>query len=195
MFCRRFPSENFLFPFFNTITHRTLCTFISVRESNESSLVTSNYFSMPIIHCETCRSCPENSGLDEITARIIMDPSCSDATVDYAEKVVDKIPELKFQTLVSDLVADPTKWTIQKLTESAFGKDLELLSFNQLIISDVVTSHSVKNPTELLLTIEMATSRVSTYRFSTWMIFDKMFKIIQGQFSISSIGRTDVGFP
>ena len=150
---------------------------------------------MAIIRCETCRSCPENSGLDEITARVIVDPSCSDATVDYAEKVVDKIQELKFQTLVSELVADPTKWTISRLSESAFGTDLEKLSFNQLHIADVITSHSVKNPAELLLTIEIAVTRVSTHRFSTWMIIDKMFKIVQGQFSISGIGGTNIGFP
>ena len=111
---------------------------------------------MAIIYCETCNNCPENSGLSEITARVIMDPHCPDQTVNYADRVVRRIPESVFKQFVHDIVTDPAQWTLDKVAETRFGQQLRLYSFRQLSIIDVVTSHTIQNPKEILLTIELA---------------------------------------
>ena len=110
---------------------------------------------MAIIHCETCNNCPENSGLSEITARVIMDPQCPDQAVNYADRIVRRIPENVFQQFVHDIVSDPTRWTLTRVAETSFVQRLRLYSFGQLSIIDVVTSHTIQNPAEILLTIEL----------------------------------------
>lgn len=150
---------------------------------------------MPLIYCETCNTCPENSGLNEITARIIMNPTCTDTTANYTERTISMIPEHVFQTFVQDIVADPTKWSLRLIAETDFGRQLQQYSFNQLSIVDVVTSHSIQNPTEILLTIELAFHQVSTYSFSVRIVFNKQFEVGQCQISILTIRGTNIGFP
>ena len=111
---------------------------------------------MAVIHSKTCPACPENPGLSEITVRVIMNPLLPESTITYAERTVDRISERIFKGFVQDIVADPTQWTLETLATTDFGRLLDRYSHGQLYISDAITSHTVKNPSELLLSFEVS---------------------------------------
>ena len=152
---------------------------------------------MAIIRCEVCNTCPANSGLSEITANVIVGPTCSDRAVTYADRVVRRIPERVFQTFVQDIVADPTRWTFDLIAETRFGSMLARYSYRHISIVDVVTSHTIKNPKEILLTIELDARlpRVSTYQLAVWRVLDKGFKVVDDQGAISSVRGSNACFP
>ena len=139
---------------------------------------------MPVIHSKTSNPCPINFGLDEATARVIMDPRASESTIAYATDVVDRIGNVIFDDFVGKLIRDPTAWTLQLVAQTDFGQALAHYSYRQLKISDVTCSHSVKNPKEILLTIEISQNKVSTYGFSRMDFFHKAVKVVQNVFTV-----------
>ena len=133
---------------------------------------------MPIVHSATSQPCPVNFGLDEATARVIMDPRASERTITYASQVLDKIGNPVFDDFVGKIMRDPTCWTIDSVKQTRFGQALNKHSGGQLKMTDITCSHSIKNPKELLLTIELGPAQVSTYTFSRMDLFDKDLEII-----------------
>ena len=145
---------------------------------------------MPVIHTQTA-SCPENSGLSEATARVIMHPDTSDSRIEYANEVINQISEEEFEYFVFNILTDPTVWTVPTVAQTPFGRRLRHYSRNHFIISDITCTHTIKQPNALLITIELAFQNVSTYGLSRMTIFDETFKVIEDQFSFSVIGRSD----
>ena len=139
---------------------------------------------MPVIHSKNSKPCPINYGLDDATARVIMDPRASESTIAYATDVVDKIGNAIFDDFVGKLLRDPTAWTLSLVAQTDFGRALAHYSYRQLKISDVTCSHSIKNPKEILLTIEISQNQVSTYGFSRMDLFHKSVKVVQNVFTI-----------
>ena len=110
---------------------------------------------MPIVRNKKSEPCPVNFGLTEASARVIMDPRASERTITYATNIVDKIGDPIFDDFVGQVIRDPTGWTIELANQATFGQALARYSRNQLKIQDITTSHSIKNPKEILLTIEL----------------------------------------
>jgi len=133
---------------------------------------------MPIVHSKTSQPCPVNFGLEEATARVIVDPRASERTITYASQVIDKIGNPIFDDFVGTIMRDPTIWTIASIEQTRFGQALTKHSRGQLKMTDVTCSHSLKNPKELLLTIELGPAQVSTYTFSRMNFFDKNVKVV-----------------
>jgi len=139
---------------------------------------------MPIVHSTTSQPCPVNFGLDEATARVIVDPRASERTITYASQVLEKIGNPIFDDFVGKILRDPTIWTITSIEQTRFGRALTQHSRGQLKMTDVTCSHSLKNPKEILLTIELGPAQVSTYAFSRMNLLNENVKVIQNIFPV-----------
>ena len=118
---------------------------------------------MPIFHSKTTNPCPVNFGLTEASARVIMSPHASERAIAYTSNIINRINNRIFDDFVGKVIRDPTAWTLELAAQTAFGRTL---AQNQLIITDVTCSHSIKSPKEILLTIEIGCNQVSTYTFA-----------------------------
>ena len=119
---------------------------------------------MPVVHTQTA-SCPENSGLEEATVRVILHPNVSESRAHYATEVINQISEEEFENFSFNILSDPTEWTLAKIAQTPFGRRLRHFGRNHFFINDITCTHTIRQPNALLLTIELAFQNVKYLQF------------------------------